>query len=205
MARGVWYVEGGGEGDAPGEENSVEGLVTRIGPRTAAPKFGRGVSSSEVAVSTSLSKEDRNEGSALVSIVGRIGLPARLLVEPARDVIVGDAAEELAVSSTRLVRGRFSFRSGSLDSAGSDGEAVADFAFLFRPRGLTVSNSFALSRALHAWASSAVSTGDLGGCSRKIGATFRNSSRAVCPPKRPIISKRRCQFALSRRSSCDRR
>lgn len=76
-------------------------------------------------------------------------------------VIVGDAEDEVAASSTLRVRGRFNFRSGSFeDSAAlSCGDAGADFDFLFRPLGLAVSASLAFSNAPHALTSSGVSAG----------------------------------------------
>lgn len=66
-----------GEGEAAGDEYSIEGLVTWFGPYEVVLKMGLGRSSSELAVSTSRSNEDRNEGSPLVSMDGRTGLPAR--------------------------------------------------------------------------------------------------------------------------------
>jgi hypothetical protein len=71
IARGEWYVEEGGEGDAAGEEYSREGLVTRFGILIVVVKAGLDVSSSEVAVSTSLSSCVKNEGSPLASCTAR--------------------------------------------------------------------------------------------------------------------------------------
>jgi len=38
IGRGEWCRDDGGEGDAPGEEYSVDGLVTRVGCGSMAPK-----------------------------------------------------------------------------------------------------------------------------------------------------------------------
>jgi hypothetical protein len=186
-------VDEGGDGEAPGDEYSIGGLVTRFRPRTVVEKMDRVVSSSGVAVSTSLSSDERNEGSALVSMEVRGGLPERLFDGPAEVVIAGYADEEAVASMTLRVRGRFSFRSGSFDDSGvgSEGDAVTDFDFLFLPLGLAVSNSFAFSNAPHALASSGVSSGVWGLWSRSIGAAFRNTSRA---PWRPAIFRRLSQF-----------
>ena len=79
IGRGEWCRDDGGDGEAPGEEYSVEGLVTRVGCVSKAPKAGLADSSSEVAVSTSFNNDDKNEGSPPVSINGREGLPVALL------------------------------------------------------------------------------------------------------------------------------
>jgi len=70
MARGVGYADDDGEGDVPGDEYPKDGLVTRFWGWCVvdALKIDRDESSSGVAVSTSLSNDDRNEGSPLVSI-----------------------------------------------------------------------------------------------------------------------------------------
>ena len=57
----------------------MDGLVIRVGCDSRAPKLGRAASSSEVAVSTSFNNDDKNDGSPLVSIYGRDGLPGGLL------------------------------------------------------------------------------------------------------------------------------
>jgi hypothetical protein len=63
-ARGVWDVDG--DGEAAGDECSIEGLVTRLPPETVVPlKADLEVSSSEVApLSTSLRSDERKEGPA---------------------------------------------------------------------------------------------------------------------------------------------
>jgi hypothetical protein len=145
------------------------------------------VSSSELAVSTSFSNDDKNEGSPLVLMLyGRGGLPARLLEKAVELEIDRDADEVEASPITLRVRGRFSFRSGSFDDSGAgvEGDAVAGVDFLlFRPLGegvlLTLlSTSFAFSNAPQALASSDVSGGVWGLWSRSIGAEFRKISLA---------------------------
>jgi len=136
--------------------------VTRFGPGATALKIDLDASSS-VVVSTSLNNDDRNEGWSFVSMCERDGLPGRLFAGRIEFDVAGTAEDDPAVSKTLRVRGRFSFRSGSLDdSAGSLGEAVADFDFLFRLFGLAVSISFAFSNAPQALTSSGVSTGVCG-------------------------------------------
>jgi hypothetical protein len=138
--------------------------------------------SSDVAVSTSRSNDDRNEGSPLVSMIGRGGLRRALTCRINR----GAADEELepGASKTLRVRGRFNFRSGSFGtssgSAGAAGEAVddLDFLFLFLVPGLMVSASFALSKAPQALTSSGVSTGVWGIRLRNIVAASLKTSRA---------------------------
>ena len=109
------------------------------------------VSSSEVAVSTSLRSCVRKEGSPFVSCTVRDeGLPRRLVslawrLEVGRDAAADDGP---GASRTRRVRGRFNFRSGSFGASDrSAGDAVTDLDLRFRLLGLTVSNSFAFSKA----------------------------------------------------------
>jgi hypothetical protein len=142
------------------------------------------VSSSEVvAISTSLSSDDKKDGSPFASLrirdVGDDGRswPFDGLLELA---MTGDAEDDDAgLSSILRVLGRFNFLSGSLGGDFSAGEAVADLDFLFRLLGDAVSISFAFSNAPHAFVSSTDSTGVGGVRSRSLGgAAARNTSRA---------------------------
>lgn len=129
--------------------------MTRVGsPAVVALNADREVSSSELGISTSLSNDDKNDGSPLVSLIGREGgdtgrRPFGGRLGPA---IVGEADDDSTLSMTRRVRGRFNFRSGS--AGGSAGEAVTDLDLRFRFRGLVVSSSFAFSNAPQALDSS---------------------------------------------------
>lgn len=148
--------------------------------------------SSDVAVSTSRSSVDKNEGSPLVSMTGCGGLRRPLGCR----IDMGNAADELELgaSKTLRVRGRFSFRSGSFgvsSSTGAAGEPVddLDFLFLLLVSGVVVSISFAFSKAPQALTSSGVSAGLWGVRSRSIGAALRKTSLA---PWRPAIFSRCC-------------
>lgn len=64
-------------------------------------------------------------------VLGRRGVnaaPADLRLEV--DGVAEASDDDSARSCARLVRGRFSCRSGSVGSTASDGEVVADFRFL---------------------------------------------------------------------------
>jgi hypothetical protein len=179
-------VDDGGDGEAPGDEKPSDGLVTRFGPGftfVVALKNGRADSSSEVAVSTSLNSDDKKEGSPLVSINGRAGLPERISEERWVLRIAGREALELSGivgGRTIRVRGRFNFRSGSRGSRGSAGEPVADRDFRLRGLGVdeALSISLALSKAPQAFLSSGVNSGVCCLCSRGMGAELRKISRA---------------------------
>jgi hypothetical protein len=113
--------------------------------------LGLGLSSSEVAVSTSLRSCVKKDGSLVASCTVRDkGLSWRLppLLWRVEFDIDAAADEGPGASRTLLVRGRFNFRSGSF--GGSDrsaGDAVTDLDLRFRLLGLVVSNSLALSKA----------------------------------------------------------
>ena len=144
-----------GDGEAAGEEKSKGGLVTRAGiPFVVALNADLEVSSSECGISTSLSNDDKNDGSPLVSLKGLDGGEARRCRFGGRlgPATVGEADDDSTLSMTRLVRGRFNFRSGSV--GGSAGEAVTDLDFRFLFLGLVVSSSFAFSKAPQALDSS---------------------------------------------------
>jgi hypothetical protein len=80
-ARGVCCRDEGGDGEAAGDEYSIDGLVTRLGPETVvALNADLAVSSSDAPISTSFKSDDRNEGWPLASVKGRDnGDPVRLL------------------------------------------------------------------------------------------------------------------------------
>lgn len=110
-ALGVWYGEEE-TGDAAGEEYSRAGLVTRFGPDTVVALKADRSSSDVEFISTSLSSDDRKEGCPVAS------LSIRAVGDSARWPFIwrlGPAIEDDASgrSSTRRVRGRFNFRSGS--------------------------------------------------------------------------------------------
>ena len=125
--------------------------MTRFGIEGVAVKVDLEPSSSEVVVSTSLRSCVRNEGSPFVSCTARDGGLSRwvvLLFWRLEVGIDGLAVEGPGASRTLRVRGRFSFRSGFLGtSERSAGDAVTDLDFRFRLLGLTVSSSFAFSKA----------------------------------------------------------
>lgn len=125
--------------------------MTRFGIESVVVKVGLEVSSSGVAVSTSFSSCVRKEGSAFVSCNKRDeGLPRRLVPLVLRLEVAIDAAADdgPGASRTRRVRGRFNFRSGSLGASDlSAGDAVTDLDLRFRFLELTMSNSFAFSKA----------------------------------------------------------
>lgn len=135
--------------------------------------------------STSLSNEDRKDGLEACCSTRRDG---RLRRRPLDSAALSDVAP---VSRTRLVRGRFSFRSGS--AGGSVGDVVIDLDLRFRlgvEPGL--SSSRALSIARHEAASSAVSCGGGTGCSlvrcRICWVESLKMSRAPCR----LAMRRRC-------------
>lgn len=124
--------------------------MTRFGMESVGVNVDLDVSSSDVAVSTSLSNCVRNDGSPFVSCNAREGLPRRLIPLLWRlEVAIDPAADDgPGASSTRLVRGRFNFRSGSFGASNcSAGDAVTDLDLRFRLLGLAVSSSFAFSKA----------------------------------------------------------
>lgn len=129
--------------------------MIRVGaPTVVALKLDLDVSSSEVAISTSFSRDDRNDGSPFSCCRGG----ERRLVTAALGPATGDEAEEdSGLSIMRRVRGRFSLRSGSV--GGSAGDAVTERALRFRFLGLVFSSSFALSNASHALDSMGSMTG----------------------------------------------
>jgi hypothetical protein len=136
--------------------------VTRVGAEAVvALKADRDVSSSDVAISTSFRRDDKKDGSPLVSLNGREdGDPVRLLFDCRLELaITGEADDDSDLSRTRRVRGLFNFRSGSAGASRSAGDAVTDLDFRFLLLGLVVSSSFAFSNAPQALDSSGVSAG----------------------------------------------
>lgn len=153
----------------------------------------RDVSSSDAeAASTSLRSEERNDGPGDSFSMRDRGEFARAIPFDLLELAIAGVVDDdtSGRSGTRRVRGRFSFRSGSLGSA-FRGEEVNDLDFRFRLLGVAVSTSFALSRAPQAIFSSLDSTGvgTSGVRGRSTGAAALNAFRA---PWRLAILRRCC-------------